>query len=98
MGTFATLFLLVYPRYLQKFSSVGIFVIWNVYFDRTIRDRFKVDMMQVARSHIMQVLINEPVFHRNLIILLFRMTMNAIMRCNICTISIINDLERNSIN
>ena len=55
-------------------------------------------MMQVARSHIMQVLINEPVFHRNLIILLFRITMNAIMRCNICTISIINDLERNSIN
>lgn len=54
--------------------------------------------MQVARSHIMQVLVNEPVFHRNLIILLVRLTMNVIMRCNTCTMSIINDLERNSIN
>lgn len=63
-----------------------------------IRDRFKVDMMQVARSHIMQVLVNEHVFHRNLIILLVRLTMNVIMRRNIYTTSIINDLERNSIN
>lgn len=55
-------------------------------------------MMQVARSHIMQVLVNEPVFHRNLIILLVRLTMNVIMCCNTCTMSIINDLERNSIN
>ena len=36
MGTFATLFLLVYPRFLPKFSSVGVFVIWNIYFDPTI--------------------------------------------------------------
>lgn len=48
--------------------------------------------------HIMQVLVNDPVFHRNLIILLVCLTMNVIMRCSICTISIINDLERNSIN
>ena len=36
MGTFGILFLLVYPSSPQIFSSVGIFVIRNVYFDRTI--------------------------------------------------------------
>ncbi|CAH2104554.1 unnamed protein product [Euphydryas editha] len=35
MRTFATLFLLVYPSYLLKFSSIGIFVTCNVYFDGT---------------------------------------------------------------
>ena len=35
MGTFSTLFLQVYSRYLPKISFVGIFVLWNVYFDRT---------------------------------------------------------------
>ena len=36
MGTFGILFILVYPWSPQIFSSVGIFVILNVYFDRII--------------------------------------------------------------
>ena len=35
IGIFGTLFLLVYPRNLPKFSFVEIFVLQNVYFDRT---------------------------------------------------------------
>ena len=49
MGSMGTLFQMVYPWSPQKISSVGIFVISNVYFDRTIKSSAK-NVLKHCRS------------------------------------------------
>ena len=53
MGTFSILFPMLYPWSPQKFSSVGIVVISNVYFDRTIV--FVACLHKPAETHVQRV-------------------------------------------